>query len=130
MTTFLMIRHGESKANELGLYAGHGDFELSEKGHKQAKLTAEFIFSHYLVDSIYSSDLKRAYQTAEATAEKLELEIVKETGLREIFAGEWEGYPFDRLVSDFKEDYKKWLTDIGNAVCTGGESVKEFLNLF
>ncbi len=125
MTTLLLIRHGESKANELGLYAGHGDFELSEKGHKQAKLTAEFISSHYSVNRIYASDLKRAYQTAKATADKLGMEIVKETGLREIYAGEWEGYPFDRLISDFKEDYETWLTDIGNAVCTGGESVKE-----
>ena len=125
MTTLLLIRHGESKANELGLYAGHGDFELSEKGRKQAKLTAEFIVSHYSIDAIYSSDLKRAYQTAKATAEKLGMEIVKETGLREIYAGEWEGYPFDRLISDFKKDYETWLTDIGNAVCTGGESVKK-----
>ncbi len=125
MTTLLLIRHGESKANELGLYAGHGDFELSDKGHNQAKLTAEFIISQYSVDGIYASDLKRAYQTAKATADKLGMEIVKETGLREIFAGEWEGYPFNQLISDFKEDYDMWLTDIGNAICTGGESVKE-----
>ncbi len=125
MTKLLLIRHGESKANELGLYAGHGDFELTEKGQEQAKLTADFICSHYAVDAIYASDLLRAYQTAEATAKELGMEIVKDKGLREIFAGEWEGHPFDRLAEDFKKDYDMWLTDIGNAVCTGGESVKE-----
>ncbi len=125
MTTLLLIRHGESKANELGLYAGHGDFELTEKGLEQAELTAKFILSHYSVDAVYSSDLKRAYQTAKATAEKLNTEIVTDKGLREIFAGKWEGYPFNQLIFDFKEDYEIWLNDIGNAVCTGGESVKE-----
>lgn len=124
-TTLLLIRHGESKANEQGLYAGHGDFELSEKGHRQAKLTAEFIVSHYSVDGIFSSDLSRAYQTAQPIAQTLGMEVVKESGLREIYAGQWEGYPFDRLIFDFQEDYAMWLSDIGNAVCTGGESVRE-----
>jgi len=125
MTKLLLIRHGESQANQLGIYAGHTDFALSEKGLKQAKLTAEFIAKHYAVDGVYASDLKRAYQTAEAAAEQLGLTVIAKKGLREIFAGEWEGHPFDRLVEDFKEDYATWLTDIGNAVCTGGESVKE-----
>lgn len=125
MTTLLLLRHGESRANELGLYAGHGDFELSEKGKKQAELTAEFVTSHYMPDQIYASDLKRAAQTASATAKRLNLPVIHTKELREIFAGDWEGMPFERLMSDFETDYGMWLNDIGNAACTGGESVSE-----
>ncbi|MBR5540059.1 MAG: phosphoglycerate mutase family protein, partial [Clostridia bacterium] len=36
MTTFLLIRHGESLANVNGRFAGHLDVPLSETGHTQA----------------------------------------------------------------------------------------------
>ena len=85
---------------------------------------AEFL-SDVPVDVIYSSDLKRAYSTAVHTAEKKKLEIIKTLGLREIYAGEWEGMLFDDIEREFKESYGIWLTNIGNAVCDGGESVAE-----
>ena len=125
MTKLLLIRHGESMANQAHVYAGHTDFPLTEKGLKQAELTAEFIVSQYSVDVIYASDLKRAFQTGKAVADRLQLPMKTDQGLREIYAGEWEGHPFDELMTVFKEDYNVWLTDVGNAVCTGGESVRQ-----
>ena len=40
MTRLILIRHGESLANQMGVFAGHTDFELSELGMKQAEKTA------------------------------------------------------------------------------------------
>ena len=67
-TTLLLIRHGESKANEKKFFAGHLNVELSEKGKAQAVLTANYVAENYQVDTIYASDLSRAYNTAQPLA--------------------------------------------------------------
>lgn len=124
MTTLILVRHGQSLANLEEVYAGHSDFDLSPKGHKQAETTAEYIINNYTVDKIYSSDLKRAYSTAKKVADKLGIDIITDENLREIYAGEWESTPFNVLTKKYRDDYSVWLNDIGNSTCTGGESVK------
>lgn len=120
MTKILMVRHGQSEANDLGVFAGNYDIGLTELGHQQAQCTADFIAENYKVDKIYASDLKRAFKTAEYIALKLELDIIPNKKFREIFAGKWEGEKFDILVEKYKNDYEKWLSDIGNASPTDG----------
>ena len=124
-TVLLLIRHGESKANEKKFFAGNLNVELSEKGKEQAVLTANYVAEHYQVDRIYASDLSRAYNTAKPLADKLSKEIVATKSLREIYAGDWEGMPFSELQTQYKADYAVWLQDIGNARCSLGESVEE-----
>ncbi|MBQ8323480.1 MAG: histidine phosphatase family protein [Clostridia bacterium] len=124
-TTLILIRHGESSANGKGFFAGHLDIELSEKGEKQAALTARYVAENYKVDKIYSSDLKRAYATAKPLAQAREKEIVATAGLREIYAGTWQGLCFDELQTRYADSYGVWLRDIGNAACPSGETVKE-----
>ena len=123
MTTFLLIRHGESLANVNGRFAGHLDVPLSETGHTQAAITAEYIRSHYTVDAVYASDLVRAFDTGKAVADRLNLPVTPDNAFREIFAGDWEGAVYDDLPKRFPASFHIWLTDIGNAVCDHGESV-------
>lgn len=125
MTKLLMVRHGQSEANSLGVFAGNYDIELTELGHKQAQCTANFIAENYTVDKVYASDLKRAYKTAVHIAEKFDLDVIPDKNFREISAGKWEAEKFVVIIEKYKDDYEKWLTDIGNAGCTGGETVKE-----
>lgn len=85
MAEILIVVHANSTWNELGLWQGQCDTPLSQTGLKMAKSLAE---SEYLtrIRKIYSSDLKRAYATAEPLAKKLGLALVMEPGLRE---GRW-----------------------------------------
>jgi broad specificity phosphatase PhoE len=119
-----LVRHGESKANENNLFLGHGDLDLTEKGIRQAKKTAEYLKT-LSVDVIYSSDLLRAYNTAVPTAKRLGLEIIPDTALREIFAGEWEGRTTDELAVDYEKDFDIWKNQYAASRCTGGESTAE-----
>lgn len=123
MTTLLLIRHGESLANVEGRFAGHLDAPLSATGQAQAAITAEYIRSHYTVDDVYASDLARAFDTGKAVADRFGLPTNPDSDLREIFAGDWEGAVYDELPKQFPASFHTWLTDIGNAVCDGGESV-------
>lgn len=125
MTTLLLIRHGQSRANLERVFAGNYDAPLTVLGFKQAEKTAEFIAGNYKVDCVYASDLIRAFETGKAVASALNLPLIPNEGLREIRAGKWEAMPFDDIVIKFPQEYKKWKEDIGNSACSGGETVRE-----
>lgn len=125
MTKLLLIRHGQSEANRKGFFAGQTDVALEEQGFLQAHLTANFIASNYCVDKIYASDLIRAMDTGKAVADLLGLEVTPDPRLREIFSGKWQGRPFQDIMDNYGDAYQVWLTDIGNCLCTGGESVAQ-----
>lgn len=126
MTTVIMVRHGQSIANFESRFAGHSDFDLTALGKQQAELAAKYLYeSGQRIDKIYSSDLLRAHNTALPFAKKYGLPINDTEGLREIFAGSWEGMRVDDIYEQYKEAFVTWRTDIANARCTDGESVAE-----
>ena len=125
MTRFIFIRHGQSIANAQRRFAGHSDFDLSDIGKQQAQLTADYISKNEKIDVIYSSDLKRAYNTAVPTAAALGMEIIPHLGFREIFAGDWEGMTTDDIEVKYTADFDVWKNDYAFSRCTGGESTAE-----
>lgn len=124
MTTLIFVRHGQSQSNLEKRFSGQHDPKLTELGHLQAEATANYL-QDLGIEKIYSSDLARAYETAEHTAFRLGLEIIPSTRLREINAGDWEGKLYTTLMEEFPEGYHRWLTDLGRAHPEGGESVQE-----
>lgn len=123
-TKIIMVRHGFSLANEADKFAGHWDIDLTELGKKQAEMAGKY-FKNHPVDVLYSSDLLRAYHTAEPISKALGLPIHTDKGLREIKAGEWEQIDFDDMAIRHPEETAVWLGDIGRSSCPGGETVKE-----
>ncbi len=128
-TTVYLIRHGQSESNLAKFFAGQMDVSLSELGHAQAECTSRYL-ADIPVDVIWSSDLKRAYQTAQHTAEKKGLEIHTSSKLREIFAGDWEGNPMEVLKERFAEGYETWRYNIGAVQTPNGESVAQVMERF
>ena len=86
MTTIVLLRHAESEWNAEGRWQGHADPTLSPLGRRQA---AELDLGAF--DAIYSSDLKRATETAEIVAARLGLPVEYDARLREVDVGEWSG---------------------------------------
>ena len=74
--TIYIVRHGQTEWNLLGKTQGHGNSDLTPKGIEQAELLADSM-TKYPIDYIYSSDLGRAYQTAEIIGNKLSIEVEK-----------------------------------------------------
>jgi broad specificity phosphatase PhoE len=125
MTKFIMIRHGFSEANDQKLFAGHSDFPLTEIGRMQAERCAVALKDEK-IDAVYASDLSRAFDTALPVARAHKLEVIPHKGLREIFAGNWEGHSFTWLEKNYPDEYGRvWKTDIGSTKPDGGESVAE-----
>ena len=125
MTRIIMIRHRQSQANAQSRFAGHSDFDLSELGKQQAELAAKYLYEREPLDAIYASDLLRAHNTAVPFSKLYGLPITDREGLRELFAGDWEGRTIDEIKERYTEDFRVWREDFSNARCSGGESVAE-----
>ncbi len=110
MTTLYLLRHGQSEWNILNKVQGQEDTLLTEKGIKQANKAAERLKNEG-IDMVYSSDLKRAYNTAEIVGNKLNLEVNKLDAIREIHFGIWQGLDLNTIKNDHEEDYKLWRTE-------------------
>ena len=123
MTILLLIRHGESEANRDKVFGGQSDARLLPTGGRQAHITAEYLAENYKISRVYASDLSRALKTGEIIANAVKAPLIPCKNLREIYAGDWQGVTFKEIEKRYPKDYEKWINDIGNAACTGGESV-------
>ena len=123
MTKFIIVRHGQSKAQECGYLVGKMEAPLSELGERQAKAVSEYILKTYKIDAVYSSPLERACNTVRGVAEELNLPIIKETELREFDFGEWEGLTHEEIKNNFDDGYSKWASDPGVYTPHGGETM-------
>jgi probable phosphoglycerate mutase len=124
MTTFVCIRHGESEANSLGLFAGHLNVPLTALGRRQAALTREFLKGEAF-DLAVASPLLRAYETGSIALGDRALPLLPVEGLREIDGGLWEGLAFAELPSKYPESYAVWKNTVGLARPDGGERVAD-----
>lgn len=123
MTKFIIVRHGQSKAQECGYLVGCTEAPLSELGERQAHAVCQYILKKYKVDVIYSSPLSRACNTVKGVADELDLPIIKENELREFNFGQWEGLSLEEIKNKFDGGYSKWASDPGVVVPHGGEAM-------
>ena len=123
MTKFIIVRHGQSKANEGGYLAGVTDAPLSSLGEKQAMAVSDYILKNYQVDVVYSSPLSRACNTVKGVADALDLPIITAEELSEFDFGKWEGLPLEEIKTKFDNGYGKWAKDPGVFVPDGGETM-------
>jgi glucosyl-3-phosphoglycerate phosphatase len=86
----VLWRHGRTEWNVDGRFQGQADIALDAVGREQAMQAAQFL-EKFAPVALYSSDLSRAYQTATALAELVNLPIQTDKRLREIHVGSWEG---------------------------------------
>lgn len=89
----LIIRHGESEADLLGVHEGRADFPLTEHGIKQAQLMAKYVAEHFPPEVILASPLKRANGTAEILREAVGCPMIVEADLMEYNNGVLAGMP-------------------------------------
>ncbi len=78
---FYFIRHGLTESNATKTVQGLDD-PLTEHGEKQASVVGNKL-KLFPIDIIYTSDLPRAYRTAELVNETLQKEIITSKLLRE-----------------------------------------------
>ena len=101
-TTLLVARHGETDWNLERRWQGHAESDLSAKGRAQAQALGEQLRERGIA-AIYSSDLRRARDTAGIVGGELGLPVRVEQALREVDVGEWSGLTTDEIEARYPE---------------------------
>ncbi|MFA5124208.1 MAG: histidine phosphatase family protein [Patescibacteria group bacterium] len=76
MGKIFIVRHGQDTDNVAKILNGRRDTELTDLGREQAKATAQKLAAAYSIKIIYSSPLKRCYETARIIAEFLHVDEI------------------------------------------------------
>jgi len=108
VTTILLARHGETDWNREGRFQGWADPPLNATGRAQAVDLSVQLMAEELA-AVYSSPLRRAYETAEVVAASRGLEPVTVDALREVDVGSWSGLSRAEIEQRFPEQYARWL---------------------
>lgn len=125
-TRIIAVRHGETAWNVDTRLQGHLDIELNDKGLWQANRVAEAL-AHEPIAAVYSSDLARARQTAQAIAQRHALTVHPEPRLRERAFGQFEGRTFLDIERELPEQAERWRRrDPEFAPPGGGENLLQF----
>jgi broad specificity phosphatase PhoE len=105
-TRLILIRHGETDWNVQKKYCGYKDVPLNARGRKQARLLRTRLGS-IPIDAIYTSDLKRAVETARLASGNAKM--IRIRGLRELNFGALEGLDHAEIMKKYPVPYSKWL---------------------
>lgn len=121
----ILVRHGETVLNAKNVAQGWMDDHLNENGRRQAEQVSARLKS-LKISAIYSSDLKRARETAEIIAKPHGLKVVQLKALREQNFGKAEGVNRDEINKRFDNFLEKRKTDPDLAP-PSGESFRQLM---
>ena len=123
MTTLFLIRHGQTDWNAEGRWQGQADPSLNEHGREQANRLAQEL-AHQNLTALYSSDLRRALETAQIIGEGLGLEVIVEPRLREVNLGLWQGILSTDIQAQYPHEFREWHTTPLTVRPPGGEDIQ------
>lgn len=125
MTRLLLVRHGETEMSRTRHLCGRTDEPLNLQGLHQIEILRDRLARTHL-DAIYSSDLQRAWITAQAVASPHNIDISICPEMREMDFGQCEGLTFSQVELQCPEVARLWLSRSPALSYPGGESLDDF----
>lgn len=122
----ILVRHGQTSCNVHNIWHGWDDCELTAEGRSQAEAVATRLASEP-VAGVYSSDSRRALQTAAAIAAPHGLQPISEVDLRERHAGAFEGLALPDIVSRHPTVWQERDADLWGWTPPEGETMHTVL---
>ena len=128
-TTIWLVRHGETSSNAEGVFQGHLDVGLNERGEEQARAVGAAL-KGVDFDAVYASDLQRAARTAELIVDGSQ-EVILDPDLREMHYGLLQGTRYHEaptLLSQhgLSEAWTSGEFHRKGMAAPGGESIRQF----
>lgn len=124
MTELIVVRHGETLWNVEGRLQGHLDSDLSPLGACQAEAIARRVGQDRFA-ALYSSDLGRAFRTAQPIARATGLPIRTDPRLRERHLGIFQGLTMAEILERFPDDHRRFASGDPDHIVPGGESGRQ-----
>ena len=109
-TRIIAVRHGETAWNVDTRIQGQLDVPLNDNGRRQAQRLARALAASEQISAVYSSDLSRAWDTAQSIAAAVGLQTITEPGLRERGFGSFQGKTFTELETQWPDETARWRT--------------------
>ena len=122
MVRIWLIRHAATAWTAQGRFQGQTDVPLSRHGRRQVAALAQRLRAKPL-HTLYASDLRRAWETAQAIATQHALQVHAEPRLREMAFGCWEGLAYDEIQQKDAERLASWERDQLHNAPPGGETL-------
>lgn len=125
-----LIRHGATEANERIPFVLQGsaiDLPLNDNGRRQAADLADF-FRRTPLAAVYSSEMLRACETAQAIAASAGCPHQAVTGLHECNVGVWEGLDWETIRARHPVECAAFQGDPATNPMLGGESYRDVLH--
>ena len=119
-----LIRHGQTDWNVAKKIQGSTDIPLNEMGKKQAGCLARGM-ENRPVTRVYTSRLKRAYETGLAIAESQKIKAEQIPGLEEVGYGVWEGLTMEEIARQYPKELEQWYLSPVDVAPPGGETQTE-----
>ncbi len=121
-----LVRHGSTSAGKEGRFQGRSDFPLSVVGTGEAAALARRLGRAGSFDLLLSSDLRRAWLTAEIISREISLSPVSEPLLRECSWGYIEGMRRIDVETHYPFIFHS-RSGVLKALRCGGESERKLL---
>ncbi len=122
----IAVRHGETAWNADGRIQGQLDIALNDTGLWQAQRLGQAV-AEETFHGVHTSDLLRAYQTAQAVAMVAGLPVQGHVGLRERHLGDFQGKTIPEIEALWPDQYQAWRQRVPDFAPTGGgESLIQF----
>ena len=122
-TRICLVRHGETEWNAERRIQGQIDIGLNETGRRQAVAAGRWLKGAALV-ALYSSDLKRAWTTAQAIGGEIGLVPAAVPEMRERLYGVFEGLTYDEAKAHHPVGYAAFEGRNADYDFENGESLK------
>ena len=109
-----LIRHAQSEGNLLKTLQGQLEANLTDKGLRQVQALSSYFKekkTEFKIERVFSSDLRRAFLTAEGIAKVLDLKVEIEGDFREANYGRWQGVSRKIIAQEDPLEYQEWLAD-------------------
>ena len=121
--TIYLIRHGETEWNRIGKFRGRNELPLNDNGVNGAHNTGRELKDSQ-IESLFTSPLKRAIQTAEIVSSYIPgSEVIIDNGFQNIDIGDWEGMAKEEVKIKYPKEYEMWFHEPENLTIPGGESI-------
>jgi probable phosphoglycerate mutase len=130
-TRILAIRHGETLWNVDTRIQGHLNIDLNETGRWQAERVGQAL-AEEPIHAIYSSDLRRAFETAQAIAlaparlaasTPTPAAVTPHMQLRERHFGHLQGKTWAEIETEYPDECRLWRGRDPHWAPSGGESL-------
>lgn len=124
-TQLFLVRHGETLWNIERRFQGYLDSPLTKAGIQQTQAIGNRLQNEQF-DVVYSSDLGRAFQTAQAITTQTGQSIIQEKQLREKNLGIFQSLNHEEIVARYPEENARYRSYDPDYIIPEGESARQF----